>query len=73
MEELAVREGLQAVGEGPAVIVRTGVAVSAPGVMVSTADGPVEGKLQPVRAMQRMSRVVNIRFVYMFASPDPAS
>ena len=54
-----VMEGLHAVGEA----VKTGVRISAPGVDVPGASasvtGPKVGRLQPVTAIERMSRAVN--------------
>jgi hypothetical protein len=72
MEELAVSEGLQAVGDGPAVPVTRGVGVSVPGVndtIAAVSDaGPEPGRLQPA-VRERMSRAVkNVWFLFILFS-----
>ena len=67
---MAVMEGPQEVGRAPAVAVKAGVKISAIGVNVvavsPAAVSPETGRLQLIAAMQRMSRVVNKRFVFIF-------
>jgi hypothetical protein len=69
-------EGLQTVGEGPGVPVTAGVKGSASAVNVAVASavpaGPEAGRLQLIPARERISKAVNMRYVFIFSSPYPS-